>query len=221
MFLSINGLSNDSNASSAPVTSDTASVETAQTSSTVKSLAHSSTNLPPPMPYKTDSYYNMMPQWMDSRPSQQSLPSINNNDAVFRSQNCSPVPSAVAPACSSEDSYSMFSQAEYDYRSMGRTLAGQNVFSSPVYDGNTFLSHKTDIFGESAVTTTRYPNSPPSDKSYNLEDLPVPQQPSSVYESRQHDLESVGSPENSSDLAAAGKICNFQLIVGQFYSFWF
>ena len=122
---------------------------------------------------------------------------------VFRSQNCSPVPSAVAPACSSEDSYAMFSQPEYDYRSIGRTLAGQHVFSSHAYDGNTFLSHKTDIFGEQ--TACRYPNSPPSDKSYSLDELPIPQQPSSVYESRQHDLESVGSHDNSSDLAAAGK----------------
>ncbi|KAI9490685.1 hypothetical protein BDB00DRAFT_836938 [Zychaea mexicana] len=82
----INNDSTLSNSSSngVPVTSDTASVETAQTSSTVKSLAHTSTNLPPPMPYKpTDSYNSMMSSsWMDQRSyqQQQSLPGINSSD---------------------------------------------------------------------------------------------------------------------------------------------
>ncbi|KAI7860332.1 transcription regulator HTH, apses-type DNA-binding domain-containing protein [Circinella umbellata] len=82
------GVNNDSttstssnNSNGVPVTSDTASVETAQSSSTVKSLVHHhhTSNVPPLMAYKTDSY-NMLPSWMDQRSYQQSLPSINNNN---------------------------------------------------------------------------------------------------------------------------------------------
>ena len=81
------GINNDSTTSTSSnnnngvsLTSDTASVETAQTSSTVKSLAHHhpASNVTPLMPYKTD-HYNMVPSWMDQR-SYQSLPSINSNN---------------------------------------------------------------------------------------------------------------------------------------------
>ena len=136
------------------------------------------------------------------------------------------MPSAVAPVCGAEDPYGMFSQPEYDYRStMSRTFAGQNEFSSSAYDGNAFLSHKPDMFADETTITTpphiaAYPSSLPSDKSYGLEELPIPQQPTSIYGPRHHhNLEHVvDSPDDENDTSdftatATGKDSTFKIII--------